>query len=423
MDFLHSTKCKPIKVVITSGVRMFHLPYLAGALNPETIDYTLLIGLYPTPHVKRFLRVFSRRKQLKVLARQHTIPLKRIQTCVVAELFAQLHEASRRLFSFSLLDNLLAYFVHYTFAFKALLVLQRARPNIYHYRCAFGLFSLAFANKNGMIKLCDHSIAHPILIDYLTNNRGCLPESRDGGMAHLGDVGQRLMQADLGQADHIVVNSEFVKHTLLFAGVPPEKVSVVELSVDEKFIKSVNSLDESVRKRPANELLFAGSWVKRKGIDWLAQAVENLSGLVKLRIAGTSTSILRQYCHSMAVSEAYFSGLGYLSREDLAQEMLQTRIFIFPSFCEGYAKTIQEAMVCGCYIIATPNSGFSLGDGACGILVDPGEPEQLAEAIKSALADPMLDAYCRRNRDYAHARYSPASYADNMQKLYQKLLG
>ncbi len=414
---------QPIKIVITSGVRMFHLPYLAGAFNPATIDYTLLIGLYPTPYIQRLLRFFSPRKKLKILARQQSIPLARIQTCVLAEFIAQLQEVSRKLTIFSPINNLYAYLVHHVFALKALFVLQRVRPEIYHYRCAFGLFTLPFARRNGMIRLCDHSIAHPRFIDYLTEHQGCLPQPTDREIDKSVDIVQRFMWVDLCRSDHIVVNSSFVKKTLLLAGICPERISVVELSVDETFIGKATSLEQSVCKRSATELLFAGSWVKRKGIDWLSQTVDQLSSLVRLRIAGTSASAVRAYCRSMGLSEEPFLGLGYLSREALAHEMLQTKIFVFPSFCEGYAKTIQEAMVCGCFIIATPNSGFSIGDGACGILVDPAEPKQLAEAIKSALLDPLLDAYCQQNREFARERYSPASYAENMGKLYQALLG
>ena len=95
--------------------------------------------------------------------------------------------------------------------------------------------------------------------------------------------------------------------------------------------------------------------------------------------------------------------------------------FVFPSFCEGYAKVIQEAMICGCYIITTKNSGFSLFPGAQGTLVEAGNPVQLATAIADAISNPRLQELCDQNREVSLERFSSKTYSKLMTSLYKRL--
>jgi glycosyltransferase involved in cell wall biosynthesis len=180
------------------------------------------------------------------------------------------------------------------------------------------------------------------------------------------------MNLDIEQSDHIVVNSEFVKKTLVRMGVNTAKISVIELAVEDKFFTMIASYQTVIEKRQPEQILYAGSWIPRKGVDTLVEAVQILDGKVFLRIAGASEREFVHYCRDLKSDISRIVPLGYLNREDLCQEMLRSKIFVFPSLCEGFAKTLQEAMACGCYIIATENSGFSTRDGAYGIIVKPG---------------------------------------------------
>jgi glycosyltransferase involved in cell wall biosynthesis len=230
------------------------------------------------------------------------------------------------------------------------------------------------------------------------------------------------MNTDIENSDHIIANSEFVKSTLVSKGVSAKKVSVIELAVEEKFLKKSSELCGNIQKGPAHQILFAGSWIPRKGVNTLFDAVSLLDGKVMLKIAGISEKEFIQYCNLHNADTSNIIPLGYLSRDKLCEEMLTAQIFVFPSFCEGYAKTIQEAMVCGCYIIATRNSGFSLKDGIHGLIVKPGDEHELASSILSAVQDPNLKKYCQQNRNYAIKNYSAASYASSMTLLYRRLL-
>jgi glycosyltransferase involved in cell wall biosynthesis len=403
---------------------MFHLPYLAAALNDEFVDYLLVMGLYPLPIIKKILSVtpIASKSKSKILERQQDIPQSRVLISLLSELLAHAQSISKRLKLNHTLQNQITNLVHSHFSKNVSVKLLKHKPMIYHYRCAFGLESLKVADRIQSIKLCDHSIAHPAHIQYLIDNHGKLPCSQTPNDAQLSESSLLCMKLDLDNADHIVVNSSFVRKSLVHAGIPSSCISVIEVCVDQRIIQhSVDSFNK-VTKLGASSLIYAGGWIKRKGVVNLAKAIEHLDGRVSLRIAGASEDSVNALCHEYNVTPSNLKPLGYLSRQELALELLKSQIFVFPSFCEGYAKTIQEAMVCGCYIIATENSGFSLFPGAYGTIVEPGDTLHLAEAIAEALADPLLLEYGRRNREVALKRFSPQRYANRITKLYQRLL-
>ena len=410
-----------IRVLITSGMRMFHLPFLASALNQKIIDYRLLIGLYPLPAIRPFINLLPSRPKAKLIDRLQCIPFTRIRVSLVSELLAHLDSSAKRLKIPACIQFFLTTLAHASFSKKASFELTKYKPDIYHYRCAFGLKSLDTADRVNAIKLCDHSIAHPAHILYLEENRGNLPTNSDLDSKSLTEASLVHMNNDLMRADHIVVNSEFVKISLGKAGIPNSRITVVELCVERKIREYSLCNFQALPKRSPSSLLYAGGWIERKGVLTLAKSIDLLQGEVELRIAGASDNHVKAFCAQNKVSSSFLSPLGYLSREQLAHEMIKSSIFVFPSLCEGYAKTIQEAMVCGCYIIATPNSGFSLFPGAYGTIIRPGDSVELAQAISEAVANPFLDDYCRQNREVALCRYTPERYGSEMTSLYKQL--
>jgi glycosyltransferase involved in cell wall biosynthesis len=82
----------------------------------------------------------------------------------------------------------------------------------------------------------------------------------------------------------------------------------------------------------------------------------------------------------------------HVSREELQHALSSAWLSVFPSYAEAFAIAPMEAMLCGCpTIYSQRGSGPELmQDGRDGLLIDPDNTDQLAEAIVRLLEDDQL---------------------------------
>lgn len=100
-------------------------------------------------------------------------------------------------------------------------------------------------------------------------------------------------------------------------------------------------------------------------------------------------------------------------------------IFIHPSHHEGMPIAILEAMACGLPIIATRVGGIPdlVADGINGLLVAPGSPDQLAEAICSFAEDPQrLQAMGCESYRIAVEHYGIEQHVETLTAIYRSVL-
>jgi len=410
-----------MRVIVSNGSNKFHLAPLSAELAEHGVLAGFLTAGWPTPLVRRIAcRFRSHPSVARFLDREEQIPEPLIYANLTSEVIFQIGIRLRRLSEWH--EQTFDRIGFWLYARKASSVLRRLRPDIYHYRACYGLQSVETAKRLGAITLCDHSIGHPAVIDYMVTHGGRWPEKP---IRETQSPLQQLMWRDIGQADHLLVNSDFVRKTCVFAGIPEERIHVVYLGVDEKFLTNVPPITaETPQARTTGSLLFAGGFQKRKGVDTLAQALAGLDAPWRLTLAGgvehgiESNPAVAELLESERVTR-----LGPIPRSELAGVMMQAPIFIFPSLCEGSARVIFEAMACGCYIITTPNSGSIVEDGKHGALVPPGDVEALRVAIHWALSHPREVAEAgMRNAQIVREHYRQDQYGTRVQEIYRKIL-
>ncbi|HPP12062.1 MAG TPA: glycosyltransferase family 4 protein, partial [bacterium] len=99
--------------------------------------------------------------------------------------------------------------------------------------------------------------------------------------------------------------------------------------------------------------------------------------------------------------------------------------FVLPSLAEGLSNALLEAMACGLPVVATKVSGTVdvIEEGVNGFLVEPGNPEALAEAMAGILKDEGL-AYRmgQANRKKILEKYSLDKIVDEYLSLYKRLM-
>lgn len=412
-----------MRILISNGSNQFHM----GPLAAELVKRGKLMGIiasgWPTGFTRCLAKPFLKHAPVqRFLNRSEAIPVKLQHISTFSEIVFQIGIRLRRIS-----EHTEQRFSRLGFAWYSLyasLVLKRGRASIYHYRACYGLGSVRTAKRMRVQVICDHSIAHPGVLQYMVENDGQWP-SRPRRSSDLASPLQRLMARDIDQAEWLLVNSDFVKKTCIFSGYPAERIRVVYLGVDDKFYNAIPDFDAAqVQARAGSAVLFAGGIQQRKGIGTLAHAGQLLGESVLFKLVGGSGAEI----HALPGVDLWLNSprvehVGVVPRNELARHMTEAAIFVFPSYCEGSARVIFEAMACGCYIITTENSGSIVKDNIHGVLVPVGDAKSLAKAIKQAQSEPEKVAEIGwRNAQLVKEKYRQAHYADNVIAVYQEIL-
>ena len=82
-------------------------------------------------------------------------------------------------FKLKTISDLLIQFSYKIYSIRIIKVIKKINNfNIYHFRSGFGGRSVEYAKSIGLKVVCDHSIAHPSLVEYLTINKGKFPKKK-----------------------------------------------------------------------------------------------------------------------------------------------------------------------------------------------------------------------------------------------------
>ena len=157
---------------------------------------------------------------------------------------------------------------------------------------------------------------------------------------------------------------------------------------------------------------FVGIIVARlsgqKGHATLLQSLSSLRGpgvnLLMLIVGdGAQRSELERQAQALSLDDRMVRFLG--ARSDVDQLLRAADFFVLPSDTEGLPLSVLEAMAHGLPIVASRVGGIPelIEHDEHGLLVPPGDPPALAEAIRTLSADPLLG---RRLGDAARARAS-----------------
>jgi glycosyltransferase involved in cell wall biosynthesis len=82
--------------------------------------------------------------------------------------------------------------------------------------------------------------------------------------------------------------------------------------------------------------------------------------------------------------------LGFVPLEELPALLAQATVFALPTLSEPYGIAYLDAMACGVPCVGTRIEAVPeiVREGATGLLVPPGDPAALAEALERLLSDP-----------------------------------
>ena len=158
-------------------------------------------------------------------------------------------------------------------------------------------------------------------------------------------------------ADFIAIPTTFVEKTFLSYKIPKSKLFVNPYGVDFKLFKSYNENNRSKSIR----ILFVGNFSIQKGASIFIDIIEQftLSEKVKFSIVGNVESgILPKLNKYIETGKVIYHQ--HVPQNSLPEYYGNADLFLFPSYQEGLALVLLQAMSSGLAVLATENSGAKM---------------------------------------------------------------
>jgi len=226
----------------------------------------------------------------------------------------------------------------------------------------------------------------------------------------------------LKKADHVIALSNDLKKTTVQFGVPQEKIAVIPNGIN------INSFPNGSNEERKNQILYVGSLIKRKGVDYLIDAMKILHSKIpdySLIIVGEGDErenlekMIRDYGLKDCVRF-----LGSKPQQEVGSLMRESKVFVLPSLEEGQVVVLVEALASG-----TPCVGSRVGgikdviQNGVGILFEPGNVIQLADAIIDLISnDVMWQTTSEKARQRAITEYDWDILTSKIIEIYHKVL-
>lgn len=200
------------------------------------------------------------------------------------------------------------------------------------------------------------------------------------------------LKAALKLADRTVLNADALRrYCINHYGAPPERLRVVYYGLDLSELRPHGMLSKQELSIPENgrAIVVVARLEPQKGHAVLLHALtllpQELGSVVALFVGdGSQRDGLKAEAHRIGVADRVrFLG----SRRDIPDILSLSDLFVLPSFFEGMPLAVMEAMASGVPVVATDVDGTRelIEDGVTGMLVKPGNSEDLARVVARLL--------------------------------------
>ena len=209
--------------------------------------------------------------------------------------------------------------------------------------------------------------------------------------------------------------SRFLGEKLVEFGVARERVRVIPNGIDASRFETAVA--------PGSDFLYVGRLSREKGLPTLLKALEQVPR-ARLTVTGTGPEerALRQEAQRLG-SRVRFTG--HLSRDGLLKRVRESRAVVLPSeWYENAPIAALEALASGVPVIASEIGGLPeiVRPRETGLLVPPGDPARLADALEVLEDDGELAFRLgARGREVVEREYSLTGQVDEMLSVLQEV--
>ena len=305
-----------------------------------------------------------------------------------------------------------------TFSVRALRAL-RARPgdfDIVHDNQGLG-YGMLGTRRLGVPLVT--SIHHPISVDRRLDLAGRnwherLDKSRWYGFVRMqGRVARRV-------GPLLTVSSSAKADICRDFRIKPEKVHIIPLGVDTRLFQP---RPEQPRV-PGRIVTVTSADLPLKGLPTLLRAVAKLvtERDAHLVVIGTPSAATRDQLTQLALGERVTFASG-LPDAEYARVLASAEVAVIPSLYEGFSLPAVEHMASGTPLIASKAGALPEVTGDAAVLVPPGDPEELAAALRGLLGDEEARAeHAERGLARVRERFAWPAVAAATEAMYQQVI-
>lgn len=246
----------------------------------------------------------------------------------------------------------------------------------------------------------------------------------------------------LADSDRVIATTAWEKGVLSSSyKVPPSSITVIPCGINHS-VFSKGSLDHMPKHSAQKKILYVGRFEENKG---LAVLLEAFAILVKsnrfskenhpvLIIAGGDSLTVTDKEMSMEkktylkyIEEQglvpHISFVGPKTHEELCEYYRSATVTAVPSYYESFGFVAVEAMACGCPVIASRTGGLQSNvlHQENGLLVEPRNPQKLADALHLLLSDDTLRLRMSHNAEASSKRFSWSDVASRILEVYREV--
>ncbi len=251
-----------------------------------------------------------------------------------------------------------------------------------------------------------------------------------------GKINFQYQRYALKSASAIITDSKSSKQDIeKYLSFPESKIFVTNLAASEDF-KKIN--DQKILKKIKSKYNLPDQFVLYIGnVNWNKNLLNLAEGTIKsgydLVLVGKSFENRNNLNHPELKSFAGFLDkytdnpkihiLGFIEQDDLVPLMNLAKIFLFPSYYEGFGLPILEAQACEVPVITSNISSMSEVGGESVYYVDPNNVNEISDGIKKIMSDAKLYKSLVNKGLENIKKFNWKKTAHETVEIYEKILG
>ncbi|MEK7616845.1 MAG: glycosyltransferase family 1 protein [Patescibacteria group bacterium] len=220
----------------------------------------------------------------------------------------------------------------------------------------------------------------------------------------------------------ILVPSEYVKQTLIREWkVDERKIAVTPEAVDDKLFTThfTRKMKKFGIERPY--IFYVGNAHPHKNIEGLIKsflALKEKNKDLQLVLSGHNN-----YFWQKIKSENNFEGIiytGEVTDEELVSLYKNAKVFVMPSYEEGFGIPILEAMVCSCPVVSSDAGSLKEVGGNAAVYFDPKDQGNMVDKIDMVLNSEKIQKALIEKGKKRVKLFSWEKFAKQTLEVYQK---